>query len=239
MKVVTWNTQWATPASRRTPEVLRRIAQHAPDVVCLTEANERLLSQAGHTVSAQPDYGYPFKQGRRKVLLWSREPWAQVDDVGLPSLPPGRFVSGVTHTPLGEVTVLGICIPWFGCRTEAYRASERKARWQDHEAFLDGLVELLARMPAKRLIVMGDFNQIVGQGSRAPRNLQAKLQQAFPPSMAFATADLEFQGRKSIDHMVLSEDLAVESLDAISNIEGEGRLSDHFGVAASVSGGQP
>ena len=38
--------------------------------------------------------------------------------------------------------------------------------------------------------------------------------------------------------MVLSEDLAVESLDAISNIEDEGRLSDHFGVA-SVSGGQP
>ena len=60
-------------------------------------------------------------------------PWA------FPSLPPGRFVSGVTRTPLGEVTVVGICIPWFGCRTEAYRASERKARWQDHEAFLDGL----------------------------------------------------------------------------------------------------
>ena len=37
--------------------------------------------------------------------------------------------------------------------------------------------------------------------------------------MAFATADLEFQGRKSIDHMVLSEDFAVESLDAISNVE--------------------
>ena len=148
-------------------------------------------------------------------------------------------MSGVTHTPLGEVTVLGICIPWWGCRTEAYRASERKARWEDHEAFLDGLPELLAQMPAKRLIVMGDFNQIVGQGCRAPRNLQAKLQQAFPPSMAFATADLEFQGRKSIDHIVVSKDLAVESLDAISNIENEGRLSDHFGVAASVSGGQP
>ena len=86
---------------------------------------------------------------------------------------------------------------------------------------------------------MGDFNQAIGKGCRAPRNLQVKLREAFPPSMAFTTADLEFHGRKSIDHMVLSEDLAVESLDAISNVEEGIRLSDHFGVAASVSGGQP
>ena len=85
---------------------------------------------------------------------------------------------------------------------------------------------------------MGDFNQVVGKGCRAPQNLQAKLREAFPPSMAFATVDLEFQGRKSIDHMVLSEDLAVESLDAISNVEEGIRLSDHFGVAADVSARQ-
>ena len=38
----------------------------------------------------------------RMVLLWSREPWQQVDDVGSDAMPPGKFVSGVTRTPLGR-----------------------------------------------------------------------------------------------------------------------------------------
>ena len=58
-------------------------------------------------------------------MLWSREPWNQVDDNGNDSMPPGRFVSGVTQTSVGEVTVIGICIPWFGSRTEANRKVER------------------------------------------------------------------------------------------------------------------
>ena len=62
----------------------------------------------------------------RKVVLWSRDPWERVDDLGHSSMPPGRFVSGVTRTPVGEVTVMGICIPWFGSRTETRRGSERK-----------------------------------------------------------------------------------------------------------------
>ena len=144
LKALTWNTQWATPASKRTPDILRRVEGHTPDIACITEVNDGLLSQDGHSISAGPDYGYAVKAGRRKVLLWSREPWEQVDDVGRVDLPPGRFVSGVTQTPLGMLTVVGICIPWFGCRTEAHRGVERKARWDDHEDYLDGLTGILA-----------------------------------------------------------------------------------------------
>ena len=82
--------------------------------------------------------------------------------MGRVDLPPGRFVSGVTQTPLGMLTVVGICIPWFGCRTEAHRGVERKARWEDHEDYLDGLTGILGQLPAERLIVMGDFNQVIG-----------------------------------------------------------------------------
>ena len=49
------------------------------------------------------------------------------------------------------------------------------------------------------------------------------------------TADLVFQGRKSIDHIALSVDWAVDSVAAISNVHGERELSDHFGVGADVS----
>ena len=201
----------------------------------LTETHDELLSQGGHTICSRADYGYGLKKNRRKVLLWSKEPWHQIDDLGIDSLPPGRFVSGITQTSVGEVAVIGVCIPWFGSRTEARRGAERRRRWEDHEQYLAGLSEVLEQADAKCLIVMGDFNQAIGQGSRAPRALQLALHEAFSPNLRIVTADLVFQGRKSIDHIALSADWAVDSLAAISNIQEDRKLSDHFGVAADVS----
>ena len=101
-------------------------------------------------------------------------------------MPSGRFVSGVTQTSVGEVAVIGICIPWFGSRTEARRGNERRRRWQDHEEYLAGLTEVLERVEAKRLIVMGDFNQVIGPGGRARRELRLALQEAFNPNLRIA-----------------------------------------------------
>ena len=235
MKAVTWNVEWATPRSWRTTEILSWIDRHTPEIVCLTETDVGLLSQRGHTICSQPDAGYGIKINRRKVIPWSREPWEEVDDVGLDSMPPGRFVAGVTRTSLGKVTVIGVCIPWFGSRTEARRKSERKMRWEDHEQYLVGLTEFLGRVPAKRMIVMGDFNQAIGTASRARPELRLALQKAFPASMTIATSELGFQGRKSIDHIALSNDLVVDSLEVISNIFEGRKLSDHFGVVADLS----
>ena len=111
LRLVNWNVEWATPKSPRRDEILRRIRNHEPELVCLTEAHKDLLSQEGHTISSQADYGYPIKKGRRKVLLWSRNPWEQVVDLRCESLPPGRFVSAYTQTSVGEIKVVGACIP--------------------------------------------------------------------------------------------------------------------------------
>lgn len=235
LKVISWNVEWATPASRRTAEVLNRIARHAPDVVCLTEAHVELLSGHGHFICSQPDYGYTTKEGRRKVMLWSKEPWEQIDDLGIDSMSPGRFVAGVTQTSLGAVKIVGVCIPWFGSRTEAKRKLGRKKQWEDHRQYLLGLTEILARASVTPLIVLGDFNQTIGPDSRAPSELQLALQRAFPSSMTVATTALAFQGRRSIDHITPSDDLTVKSLDVISNLHDGGRLSDHFGVVAELS----
>ena len=234
MRIVTWNVEWAAPESWRTPAILSRIGQHSPEVVCLTETNDALLSQDGYCISSRADYGYPITAGRRKAMLWSREPWEQADDLGIDSMPPGRFISGVTQTSLGEVRVVGVCIPWFGSRTEPRRGQERKVRWEDHAQYLAGLTEVLKRGSSERLIVMGDFNQIVGPGSRAPARLQLALHEAFQ-GMTVATSDLAFQGRRSIDHVALSKDFTAESVSVIRNTHGEKRLSDHFGVAADLS----
>ena len=235
LRIVNWNVQFATPRSWRTPEILGRIDRHDPEIVCLTETHDELLGQGGHAICSQADYGYGLQKNRRKVLLWSREPWHQVDDQGIESLPPGRFVSGIAQTSVGEVAVIGICIPWFGSRTEARRGAERRLRWQDHGECLVGLTKILERVDAKRLIVMGDFNQAIGQGSRAPRALRLALQEAFEPNLRIVTSDLAFEGRKSIDHIALSADWAVDSVDAISNLHEGRKLSDHFGVAAELS----
>ena len=235
LRVATWNVRWATPRSRRTPEILHRIAGWDPEVLCLTETHDELRAPVGCVARSRPDHGYPIREHRRKVMLWSREPWEHVDDAGLTSMPPGRYVSGVTRTSLGPVTVIGVCIPWFGSRTEASRGPGRRRRWEDHKRYLAGLTAILRRETSKRLIVMGDFNQVVGPGGRAPARTRSALRECFSSEIAIATGHVTFQGRKSIHHIALSEDLAVERVDVISNMLAERELSDHFGVVADLS----
>ena len=121
--MLNWNVEWATARSPRAPEIRRRIDRHAPHDVCLTESNKQLLPASGHTICANADYGYAQTKGRRKVLLWSREPWKHFDDVGheytgTEPIPPGRYVAGITQIPLGRASVIGVCIPYAGCRTQ-------------------------------------------------------------------------------------------------------------------------
>ena len=54
--------------------------------------------------------------------------------------------------------------------------------------------------------------------------------------MSIVTPDLEFDERRSIDHIAVSDALAVESVGVISNLHGDRKLSDHFGVFADLSG---
>ena len=243
LKLVNWNVDWATPRSRewKLDGILGRISSHNPDAICLTETDIGLLSKDQGIVYPQIDR-VSERQGRknrRKVLLWSKKPWSQIDYVGHGSLLPGRFVSGVTETSLGEVTIVGICIPYGMSRV---RDSEvKRAPWQDHEEYMDTLKgvldEIHKRASGERMIVMGDFNQKIGQGSRAPLRLRSMLKSVFPPGMSIVTEELEFREKRGLDHIALSQDLAVESLGAISNIADNGKcLSEgHFGVAAEVS----
>ena len=152
------------------------------------------------------------------------------------SMPPGRFVAGVTETSLGEVTVVGICIPWFGSRTEARRGSSRKERWGDHGQYLEGLARVLDRGATERVIVMGDFNQVIGEGSRAPAKLHQALRAAFPRGMAIVTDGPRVRGpSQHRPHRPQRGPRAARSIEAISNTHDGRGLSDHFGVVASVT----
>ena len=150
-------------------------------------------------------------------------------------MPPGRFVSGVTQTSEGPITVMGVCIPWANSRV---RGTEVKRRmWEDHLQYLDGLSDVLDRTPAERLIVVGDFNQRIQQGGNVPSDVRKALLSTVASDMTIATAGLVFRGRRSIDHVALSSDLTAEKLSVISNLDGERKLSDHFGVVTGLSAG--
>lgn len=237
IKIVNWNVNWATLRSKRSSEILDRIKQRSPEVVCLTETHAGLL-QGGYAICAGPDYGYGIQKSRRKVLLWSREPWERVDDIGDDRMPPGRFISGVTRTSLGDVTVYGLCIPWLGSRAGARYSGERREAWEDHEVYLERLADVLARAPSKRLVVMGDFNQRIAKSprrlSRGGAHRADLLQRAITRHVTLATSELEYRGRRTIDHVGLSADIAIASLDVISHIHGEQKLSDHFGVVVDL-----
>ena len=144
-------------------------------------------------------------------------------------MPPGKFVSGVTRTPLGDVTILGVCIPYHHARTKWTNDGVLRKPWEDHRQYLAGLPKVFERASSKRLIVLGDFNQQVGQNGYAPPKIREALQDALPPSITIATAALGFGGRRVIDHVALNDDLAARSLRMISRFHEHIRPSDHPG----------
>lgn len=240
MKVVNWNVQWATPGAARSPEILCRIQSHDPEVICLTETSKNLLAGCGYSIWPQPYSGGPVTQGRRKVLLWSRQPWRKINWSGDPAMPPGRFVSGITRTSIGDVLVIGVCIPWHNANVNV--GAKNKAPWEDHSAYLRGLASILTHEPSGPLIVMGDFNQQIGQRRRpyppVSHPVRAQLQETMlagpTPGLTIATAGLGLRGRRAIDHIAISGELSAVSLGTIDNMDGERRLSDHFGVVADL-----
>ena len=90
LDVATWNVEWATPGTRRGDRVAAVLLDLA-DVMVVTECTLGVLPP-GHVVAGGDDWGYRVDDPtRRKVALWSRWPWRDVDPVGHPDLPPGRF----------------------------------------------------------------------------------------------------------------------------------------------------
>ncbi len=231
VRVVNWNLEWATPTSARGKELLRRTRAEIPEVVCFTETTTDILAGDGHTIIAGPDYGYPGSSRRRKVLLWSRSPWTDVDELGAEDLPGGRFVAGTTQTSMGEVRAIGICIPW----RDAHVRNGRRDRkpWEDHERFLVGLKSVLETNTTWPLVVLGDFNQRIPR-RRAPEPVYERLMDSFS-TVAIATAGHPaFGDTPTIDHVATSPGLSLDEVRVLSREHESRPLSDHFGVFVTL-----
>lgn len=223
---------WAPPGSPRGQFFQQHLVQPTTDVVCVTEGFADLLPAHGDVIEADADYGYPLHAGRRKVLLWSRTSWHEVDAVGDPSLPGGRFVAGTTSTTVGEVRCVGVCVPW----RDAHVRTGRRDRtpWADHVLYLEHLRTVLDRRRDMPTVVLGDFNQRVPR-ARQPAPVFDALTTALT-GFTFATAGpITGTAELSIDHVATTRELAARTVRHLPSRTDEGRqMSDHFGLEVTL-----
>ncbi len=104
-----------------------------------------------------------------------------------------HYTTGLLDNGSACARPLGVCIPWSGPGPSHGAVRDSKRRWEDHAEYLAGLTEVLLRQIPERLIVMGDFNQVVGPGARAPAELSSALCATLPPGMTIATSSLGFR----------------------------------------------
>ena len=227
--VGTWNAEWATLNTKTGPRISQIIEQTQPDIFVLTEGCADLLPKSGYIIDGGTDWGYERRDERnRKVLAWSKHPWHSVDQIGSHELPPGRFVAGTTQTVLGEIKVIGVCIPWQSAHTTT--GNKNRKNWEDHETYLTHLAPLLTSED-NPLIVAGDFNQRIPQ-SRQPQRMYNALIETFK-GLSVSTSQTDMPAL--IDHIANSPNLRAESVSIISDTDQHGRLSDHRGAVVRLA----
>lgn len=221
-----WNAEWARGV--RAARILDALDRTDADVVCLTETYEDALTY-GHAIASDPDYGYRAAPGRRKVVLWSHAPWKDVDTLGHPTLPGGRFVVGTTETPLGPLRLAGVCIPWRGAHVSTGRRD--RGAWEDHLRFLDGLASVLDA-PGGAAVVLGDFNQRIPK-ARQPVEVSERLESVLEGWSIPSAGD--HAGVRLIDHVALRAPLVGRVQGLLPPTDADGRLTDHWGVKVGCS----
>jgi endonuclease/exonuclease/phosphatase family metal-dependent hydrolase len=233
VRIATFNCEWRRTKSADANLIRTRAFDTDVDVVCLTETHQDFLQEQGFCISSAPFNTGANPESRRKVLLWSRNPWESVDIAGPSGIPEGRYVAGTTLTRLGELTFIGVCIPyrWAGVQYDL----PKREPWELHLTYLAALDQSLPMNPA-RTVLLGDFNQRVPRKYQ-PQRIFDELDRVILRRFSIATSgpvpDIE---RQAIDHVCHSHDLISKSTAGLSNARPDGgKISDHFGVRVELT----
>lgn len=228
-RVLTWNLERKSPTSPLGSEAVDYLFSLSPDVMSLTEARTTFPLRGGHTLWSEPPRGR-FADDERKLLIWSKEPWRDIDRVGIDGLDTTRFIAATTDTPIGPVRVVGTCIPWHMCEV-TYPIDVKRKPWELHIAYLERLAELLAGV-TEPTIAAGDFNQRVPRISYGNRAAAAALTNAFEPFDVVTAGLLDGCERIGIDHVAVSRHLAADKVWGWPNVINGKRMTDHDGAGA-------
>ena len=232
LRVLTWNVQWASGG--RLPLVCERLAQAGADVLVVTEGSAAVVPPGYDVASADADWGYRVTQPeRRKVLLASRLPMADVTTTTPEGMPGGRLVSATIHHGTTPVRVDGVCIPW----RHAHVSSGRRdaTPWSEHDAYLHGLSTVLRQdEPGVSRVVIGDFNQRV-PARRQPTRIHDRLLDTLSDLHVATTGLLPGLAAPGVNHVALSPGLTAVGVESIDRRSADGRpLSDHDGVIVDI-----
>lgn len=208
LKISCWNSEWASPKSKR-GQFFRE--QFNSDVICVTEGYESLLPNYGYIISSKEDYGYKIKKGRRKVILWSKNEWSEIDQLGSKAIPTGRYISGITM----GITFIGICIPWRFAHVSTGRKNRKQ--WQDHLTFIENL-----NIKKNKTIILGDFNQNIPKTNQ-PIQVYSALNKLIN-GMTLLTSHM------GLDHIAISNELKASDVLKIPT----GSNSDHDGISCLI-----
>lgn len=231
-----WNFERRAPRSRHATTMMERVVESRPDLICLTEAYEgSTASLGGHEIADRgATWSNSRHDGERLALLWSPNPWDEVDAVGNSGTATGGYISGITDTHAGPMRVIGICAPHHAA--SQISATHKARHWTEQIAFWTGLAKLIAtRDRSVSTVLLGDFNQYV------PRIWGSKTAHA---AMLAALDDLRVAtggpitgiDEPTIDHIAHTPDLARQEVVGLSRFGDDGRaLSDHFGVIARLT----
>jgi hypothetical protein len=234
--IVNWNFERRPPRSRQATTMMSRIIAQRPDIACLTEAYEgSTVALGGHEIADRgATWSFNRRDGERLVLLWSSQPWRDVDVAGNAGTATGGYISGITDTPTGSMRVIGICAPHHAASQVG--AVEKARMWTEQIAFWDGLAKLLgARDTSVPTILLGDFNQYVPRiwGAKAAH---AAMLLALDDLLVATAGPISGIDKPTIDHVTYTSDLAPNEVRGLSRFDDDGRaLSDHFGVVMRVA----
>ncbi len=240
MRILNWNTQFVSPRARtnKFERIRAFIARYDADVICLTEAYPEAMPPGGQTITSEVSGEgklKPENAGARKVVLWSRFGWSNVDRFGSPKMPPGRFIKATTIADSEQWAIVGMCIPYANYRADKKWGEKSLAKWQGAGRYLDALREdvLPALRKHKRVILAGDFNmQIPPCTYPYPGNAVNQKRKETFHGWLIPTAGIE---RRFIDHITMGKELRVDAMQFVSRFAADGtELSDHNGVFMDI-----
>ena len=226
--VATWNVEWATARGRRGAGVRDRLARLAADILVVTEGRRGLLPDDGYTLDGGGDWGYAIEPDRRKVLVYSRQPFSDV--IRLESGGgAGRVVTALTETPIGPVRLLAVCIPW--SRAHVSTGRRDASPWSEHLACLDQSEDLINSFKASvPVIVAGDFNQKIPR-ARQPILVADRLAEVMTQWTCHTSGTTD--DGQLIDH--IASNLDCVEVRTWPGTRGDIRLSDHSGVVCELA----
>lgn len=230
--MLSWNLERKKPTAPLGQAGVELLAGYEPDVMALTEVRTSFPLGGGHALWCEPPRGSVFAESERKVMIWSKQPWRDVDRIGLDGLDQTRFISATTDTPIGPLRVLGVCIPWHMAEV-TYPIDVKRKPWELHIRYLE-LLRLLLDASDLPTVVAGDFNQ---QFPRVKGNkaAAAAMEETFAPFDIVTKGQPDGGTRPGIDHIAVSWHLRSTNTWAWPDVVNEQRLSDHEGAGVDLA----